>query len=102
MNAKYAMNSVRSWEKYRTNGAGAGRYTTTAASVLQARRTLSKPKPLFTVCPDRIAWMPGTTKAGLATRAAKSVTTKTMNPTNARVHKTERTDRPPDGGGGGR
>ena len=62
----------------------------------------SKSKPLFTVCPDRIAWMPGTTKAGLATRAAKSVTTKTMNPTNARVHKTERTDRPPDGGGGGR
>src|SRR5881628_4111927 len=62
----------------------------------------SKSKPLFTVCPDRMDWIPGTTTVGATTSAAKSVITKTMKPTIARVHRTERTDRPPAGGGGGR
>src|SRR2546427_3169182 len=62
----------------------------------------SKPKPLFTVLPEPIAWIPGTTYAGAATRAAKSVITKMMKPTRAIVHKIERTVRPPDGAAGGR
>src|SRR3989442_15344297 len=62
----------------------------------------SKSKPLFTVCPEPIVWMPGTTYAGAATRAAKSVITKMMKPTKAIVHKIERTVRPPAGAAGGR
>src|SRR5881397_3595592 len=59
-------------------------------------------KPPFTVLPEPIAWIPGTTYAGAATRAAKSVITKMMKPTRAIVHSTERTVRPPEGVAGGR
>src|SRR6266511_4577224 len=46
--------------------------------------------------------MPGTTSVGLSSSAAKSVSARTRKPTIARVHRTERTERPPEGLGGGR
>src|SRR5256884_9400929 len=57
----------------------------------------SKPKPLFTVFPEPIAWIPGTTYAGAATRAAKYVITQMMTPTRAIVQCTAWTVRLQDG-----
>jgi len=56
-----------------------------------------KSRALFTVPPDWIPWIPGTTNAGLYASAAKSVIANAMKPTSANVHRTERIDLPPDG-----
>src|SRR6266699_3946735 len=47
-------------------------------------------------------WMPGTTIVGLQSSAAKSVRARTRKPTIASVQRIERTERPPEGLGGGR
>src|SRR6266508_1703360 len=47
-------------------------------------------------------WIPGTTSVGLQRSAAKSVSARTRKPTIASVQRIERTDRPPEGLGGGR
>ena len=61
-----------------------------------------KSRALFTVPPDWIPWIPGTTNAGLYASAAKSVIANAMKPTSANVHRTERIDLPPEGLGGAR
>src|SRR2546421_1853778 len=56
--------------------------------------------PLFTVWPDWMPWMPGTMRVGLTASPAKSVRAKATNATRAKVHRTDRTGRMLDRGGG--